>query len=37
VKRVTSRTVDILDLDGLIEMQRGRRRGQNRAAAAVGA
>ena len=32
VKRVTSRTVDILDLDGLLEMQRGRRRGHNRTA-----
>jgi CRP-like cAMP-binding protein len=30
VKRVTSRTVDILDLDGLIEMQRGRRRSHNK-------
>lgn len=30
VKRLTSRTIEILDLDGLLEMQRGRRRGQNR-------
>lgn len=30
VKRLTSRTLEILDLDGLLEMQRGRRRGQNR-------
>jgi CRP-like cAMP-binding protein len=37
VKRVTSRAVDILDLDGLIEMQRGRRRSHNRAPANVDA
>ncbi|HUR58444.1 MAG TPA: Crp/Fnr family transcriptional regulator [Opitutaceae bacterium] len=30
IKRVTSRTVDILDTEGLVEMQRGRRRGHNR-------
>jgi hypothetical protein len=30
VKRQTSRTLEILDLDGLLEMQRGRRRGRNR-------
>jgi CRP-like cAMP-binding protein len=35
IKRVTSRTLDILDLDGLIEMQRGRRRSQNRAGSTV--
>src|SRR5262245_7868539 len=35
IKRITSRTLDILDLDGLVEMQRGRRRGHNRAATTV--
>ena len=37
VKRVTSRAVDILDFDGLIEMQRGRRRSHNRTPASVDA
>lgn len=37
IKRVTSRTLDILDLDGLVEMQRGRRRSHNRAGTAVDA
>ena len=37
IRRVTSRTLDILDLDGLIEMQRGRRRSHNRAGTTVDA
>ena len=35
IKRITSRTLDILDLEGLVEMQRGRRRGHNRTGSTV--